>query len=82
MNFLESKAPGISNKGIHDEMHEAGQSARAIEEWYVSVLRYLMDLLNVEDPFDPAGGRILDNTVILFGSNLSFPAHGSGPNYG
>ena len=82
VNFLESKAPGISNQGIHDEMHKAGQSARAIEEWYVSVLGYLMDLLNVEDPFDPAGGRILDNTVILFGSNLSFPAHTGGPNYG
>ncbi len=82
VNFLESKAPGISNKSIHDEMHKAGQSARAIEEWYVSVLRYLMDLLNVEDPFDPAGGRILDNTVILFGSNLSFPEHGNGPNHG
>jgi hypothetical protein len=82
VNFLESKAPGISDKAIHDEMHKAGQSARAIEEWYVSVLGYLMDLLNVEDPFDPAGGRILDNTVILFGSNLSFPAHGGGPNYG
>ncbi len=82
VNFLESKSPGISNKAIHDEMHKAGQAARAIEDWYVSVLRYLMDLLNVEDPFDPAGGRILDNTVILFGSNLPFPSHNGGPNYG
>jgi len=82
VNFLESKAPGISNKAIHDEMHKAGGSARAIEDWYVSVLQYLMDLLNVVDPFDPAGGRILDNTVILFGSNLSFPSHSGGPNYG
>jgi hypothetical protein len=82
VNFLESKAPGISNKAIHDEMHEAALSARAIEDWYVGVLRYVMELLDVEDPFDPEGGRILDNTVILFGSNLCFPAHGGGPNYG
>ena len=41
-----------------------------------------MELLDVEDPFDPTGGENLDNTVIVFGSNLSFPEHGSGPNHG
>jgi hypothetical protein len=45
-------------------------------------VRHLLDQLNVPDPLDPEGGRILDNTVLLFGSNLHNPAHGAGPNYG
>ena len=73
---------GLTDGRIHDEMHKAGDSARKMEEWYLSVLGYLMDLLKVPDPLDPNGGNILDNTVILFGSPLANPAHQNGPNYG
>ncbi len=82
LSFLESKSPGINSKSLHDNGHDAGPHARAYEDWYVSIVSYLAEQLDRPDPYDPDGGTILDNSVIYFGSNLHFPKHGTGPNYG
>ena len=82
LDFLESRSPGISNKSIHDNKHDAGAHSHAIDDWYSEIVAHLLEQLDVPDPLDPMGGRILDNTVLLFGSNLHYPSHGAGPNYG
>ena len=89
LDFLESRRKGIGKKSIHDTKHDANvNSAEAVDlsdhvdNWYAEVVAYLLDQLNQPDPFDPNGGRILDNTVLLFGSNIASPFHGAGPNHG
>jgi hypothetical protein len=82
LDFLEGRQSGISANSVHDTKHAAGAASDTIDDWYAEVVAYLLDQLSQEDPFDPEGGRIIDNTVLLFGSNLHAPFHGAGPNYG
>ncbi|MGE0792061.1 MAG: DUF1552 domain-containing protein [Sandaracinaceae bacterium] len=82
LNFLDGRSSGISAKSVHDNKHAQGVASDTIDDWYAEMVAHLLSQLDVTDPLDPNGGRILDNTVLLFGSNLPNPAHGAGPNYG
>ncbi len=77
--WLESRSSGISGESLHTHKHSANNHARAYEAWVLEQLSFMLDQLQAED-FE--GNRVIDNTVVYFGSGLPFGAHASRRDYG
>jgi hypothetical protein len=63
---------GLSTGGHHSLSHDSGASAQGtlaqVYRWYSARFAYLLDRLQ-KTP-DPAGGTVLDNTLVIWGSEL------------
>lgn len=70
--WLQDRSPGIQNASLHDHKHNSNSHAQAYESWILEQFAVLLDELQAEDV---DGRRVIDNTIIFFGSGLPRGAH-------
>jgi hypothetical protein len=70
--WLQDRYPGIQGASLHDHKHEGNEFAQGYETWALEQFALLLDELQAEDV---DGRRIIDNTIIFFGSGLPKGAH-------
>jgi len=67
-NFYQGSPPG-TDRYIWDAM-------AYVQHWYFTeTAKFVMGFLNQKDPLDPAGGSLLDRTVITAVSEVGNPSH-------